>query len=192
MIPDPQTALPVKRWSEVLPVFEGRIDFMALDSSGVVFTGVGHSIFSREDAVVVFADPAAAEEWDTIKAMTPGRAAAYYAGFTDCRLTDADIDKLRDSDVDRFTAELAQRHPSSVTWPDGPRDSMLDIFYNTGEIFQHCAAAIDNQQWETAAIQSHRLETPDANGNPVPGGIQKARNDWARAAILSAVPSSVS
>ncbi len=158
----------------MLAIFEGRSATMYLDGSSNVTVAEGHLIASAEDAVALFGDPRAADEWRRVKGMAPGHLPAYYATTDSPRLTDDRIDSIRDADVARVTADLARLHPNSASWPDGPRGAACDCLYNTGKPFPRMWAAMDAGEWELAAKESHRI------------GIQPARNAWARDAILSA------
>ena len=170
----------VKPWAQALPEFEGRYNFMYLDGGGVVTTGVGHALFSATDAVTLFGDPAAAKEWEDVKALPPGRLASFYETMSTVRLTDPQIDQLTAYDMDKTFQDLCRLHPTSASWPTGPKDAACDILYNTGSPFPKMFAACDAGDWDTAAKESHRIEKPS------PNGIQPERNEWAKNAILSA------
>ena len=178
----------VPSWSEMLPIFEGETNYMYLDDAGRVTAGVGHELLTSWNAVDLFGDPKAAEDWEAVKAMRPGLPASEYAPATTVRLTQAQINARKAQDIDIMADKLGTKHPNSSTWPAPARDVALDILYNTGLIFFHMTAAMDARDWKTAATESLRKQTPDENGKPVPGGIQKSRNDWARDSILSLIP----
>ena len=63
-----------------------------------------------------------------------------------------------------------------------------DVQFNAG-YFPHMCAALGRRDYVAAAAEANRKVTPDADGNQVPGGISKARNNATKALILSAVQS---
>lgn len=165
----------VKPWLEMLPVFEGRTKFLYPDGGGVPTCGEGHACESPEEAVQIFGDLRAADDWHKIRSAPRGLALRIYEAMTVCRIDDAKIDQLRDADVAETERKLDRFLPDWRGWPAGVMDALRDIEWNTGHLgFPHMLNAIRGKAWATAAAESHRPE------------VQQVRNEWTREAILSA------
>lgn len=167
----------IPRWSEVLREFEGVKSFLYPDITGLPTTGVGHACETPEEAVAIFGDSRASQDWHVIRNSLRGQSTHLYAPLTVCRLTDEQINTLEAADVAETERRLLATCADSATWPIGVRDAALDIEYNVeGGIntFPHMLAAIRRQDWTVAAAQSHRPQ------------LQAVRNDWTAASILSA------
>jgi GH24 family phage-related lysozyme (muramidase) len=162
----------------MLPIFEGRVNHMYLDTAGVVTCGVGCALRSKEEAVARFADPAAAAEWAVVLAMPRGMGPDYYVARTKLRMSDRLIDTAFDIKTNWAGIELYAYAKEHETWPAGAIDACLDISYNCGSIagFPEMLAAIRAGEWRKAAEQSFR-EPP----------VAELRNNWTRDAILSAI-----
>lgn len=167
----------VQSWSQVLREFEGVVPWLYADGTGLPTAGVGHACETPEEAVVVFNDPRAAQDWHVIKNSLGGQAAHLYEPLTVCRLTDEQIDALEATDIAETERMLHVVCPDSAGWPEAVRAAALDIQYNVkGGIatFPHMLAAIRRQDWETASQESHRPQ------------LQTSRNQWTAATLLSA------
>lgn len=166
----------VRPWSEVLREFEGVTEFLYADSTGLPTCGVGHACATPEEAVRVFSDQRAADDWRIIRNALRGQSAYLYEPLTVCRLTGDQIDDLEAADIAETQERLLAACPDSAGWPDGVRDAALDIEYNVkGGIatFPHMLAAIRSQNWAAAADQSARPQ------------LQSARNQWTAATLRS-------
>ncbi len=167
----------VPRWSEMLPEFEGVKSFLYADETGLPTCGVGHACETAEEAASVFGDERAAEDWTAIKNSVPGQQSHLYEPLTVCRLTDEQINAVKEADIADTEKKLLKACPDSGAWPDGVRDAALDIEYNViGGIltFPHMLAAIREQDWATAAAESNRPQ------------LQASRNKWTADSIRSA------
>jgi GH24 family phage-related lysozyme (muramidase) len=166
----------MKSWLEMLPVFEGRSLWMYGDTVGIPSVGIGHALFTPEDAVTVFGDARARKDWEAVKNAPAGHSASFYEGLTVCRLTDSEIEELLERDTAEALRKLQFIAPDSVDWTENVKFAAADIVYNTSSLrFPSMLAAIRSGDWETAAKESHRA------------GIQDSRNDWTRDMILSAI-----
>ncbi len=166
-----------KPWREMLPIFEGRYNFLYPDNSGLPTCGEGHACETPEEAVAIFGDPRAAEDWRKIRAAQPGQALHIYEAMTVCRLTDDQIDTRSGWDRAAVEAKLARYVPDHTGWPTGVQEAMRDIVWNTGHLgFPDMLRFIRAGQWEAAAKESFRP------------AVQQSRNDWTRDQILSAIP----
>lgn len=166
----------MKTWLEMLPTFEGRYNFLYPDGNSLPTCGEGHAVPTPEAAVAIFGDPRAAKDWETIRNAPRGHNAASYSSQTACRLTDAKIQKLKDTDVAETNRKLLSSASDSVGWPIPVQDACRDIVWNTGHLeFTEMIKAIRAGDWKTAAKESHRID------------IQDSRNDWTRDSILAAI-----
>lgn len=159
-------------WDVALPKFEGSIPHIYPDSNGLQTCGTGHLLATRNEALIVFSDPRAGNDWDLVKAA-PGHRVAYYADITSCRLTDEQSAALKKADIARVRQHLYATIFDASTFPECVQDVCLDIIFQTGGLrFPNMLAAIRRKDWVTAANETFR---PDA---------QALRNDWARDCML--------
>lgn len=167
----------VRPWSDVLREFEGTTEFLYPDICSLPTCGVGHACQTPEEAVRIFGDSRAAQDWLVIKNSLRGQSTHLYEPLTVCRLTGDQIDALEAADIAETKRKLLAVCPDSAGWPKGVRDAALDIEYNVkGGIatFPRMLAAIRRQDWATAAAECQRPQ------------LQTARNQWTAASILAA------
>lgn len=167
----------VPRWSEVLSEFEGVTQFLYPDITSLPTCGIGHACATPEEAVRVFGDLRATQDWQIIKNSLRGQSLHLYGPLTVCRLTDDQINALESADVAETERRLIAACPDVEEWPDGVRQAALDIEYNVkGGIatFPRMLAAIRRQDWAAAAAESGRPQ------------LQESRNRWTAVSILSA------
>jgi GH24 family phage-related lysozyme (muramidase) len=174
-----------------LRINEGCFATMYLDTKGNVTCGVG---FLLQTAAVAqgfpwyipgLVTPATAQEiaaeWNRVKAMLPGQLPHFYAIETALQLRQDSIDAHLLSILDQTDDNLQRDYPGFEDFPDAVKMALADMDFNLGDAslrntYPHFDAAVDSQDWPTAAAQSHR------------NGIQQARNDWTQQQFLSAVP----
>ena len=151
---------------------EGKSAYMYQCTGGEVTVGVGHAIFSPEDAGAlvwsVGTPQKAAADWANVKAAQPDKVASFYATFSTCRIGDDEIAKLCDSDIASYEAQLKKSLPKWDSYPELAQQALFDMGYNLGVAglmkFKNMLAAVDRADGEEAAKQSHRK------------GIQESRN----------------
>jgi GH24 family phage-related lysozyme (muramidase) len=168
----------------ILKGFEGNIPSMYLDTVGNVTCGVG---FELETALVAqgfpwYVDPACTiratpqeitAAWVRVKAMIPGRMPAFYTYDGCLQLQQQDIDTHLLGILDQTDEELQRDYPGFEGFPDAVKMALCDMDYNLGNAklrntYPKFDAAVDAQDWKTAALQCSRE------------GIQPARNTWTR------------
>ena len=151
-----------------LRAFEGCIPHMYRCTGGEVTIGVGHAIQAAADAANfswrIGERPATAAEiladYGRIAGAEMGMRASGYAGMTQCRMADPDMDRLCLEDVDRFTARLEAALPNWNKYPPQAQAALFDMAFNLGLggllKFHKLLAAVDAGDWETAAKECHR------------------------------------
>ncbi len=164
--------------------WEGRCPWMYLDVPGNVTVGVGHLVTEAGLAPSIGltgGDPTA--DWQAVKSAQPGLAAKAYESLTACRLSDAAIEALKQSDLATAHTELLATIPDSARWPVPVQIACLDMSFNLGigrfrkEYFGpgcHFGPACRRGDWTAAALQSART------------GIQPSRNNYVAGLIRSA------
>lgn len=175
-----------------LELFEGRTNYLYLDSGtpSSVTIGVGYLIPSPSVAESLNweggmgAVAVAASEWQTVKDATPGLVAAAYAHLTTNRLSDAEIDRLRDQRIANMESELIHAIPGVSGFPVSVRQACCDESFNLGVGKFHAqyfgptskfGPAIYRGDWQTAAQESARK------------GIDPARNEYVQNLIMCAL-----
>ena len=119
-----------------------------------------------------------AAAWETVSAMQPGRLASSY-GYSGCPvMLPSDGDALLMAKLDASDAELQADYPGFESFPDAVKMALLDMDWNLGDpklrnTYPRFDAAVDRQDWKTAALQCSRE------------GIQPARNAWTAAQFES-------
>jgi len=164
--------------------FEGCVPTCYLDTVGNVTCGVG---FELETAMVARGFPwyipglvtlataqEIAAEWFRVKVMVPGRVPAFYAIPTALQLRQEDIDAHLLTLLDQTDEALQRDYPGFETFPDAVKMALADEDYNLGDAklrntYPKFDAAVDRQDWATAALQCHR------------NGVSTARNAWCAA-----------
>jgi GH24 family phage-related lysozyme (muramidase) len=166
-----------------LRINEGCFATMYSDTKGNVTCGVG---FLLQTAAVAqgfpwyipgLVTPATAQEiaaeWNRIKTMQPGQLPHYYAIETALQLRQEDIDAHLLGILDQTDEDLQRDYPGFETFPDAVKMALSDLDFNLGDAklrntYPKFDAAVDRQDWATAASQCFRH------------GISQARNDWTR------------
>jgi GH24 family phage-related lysozyme (muramidase) len=148
--------------------FEGRVPHMYRCTGGKVTIGIGHAIETPVHALnltwSIGGRPATTAEiqadYARVAAAQVGLLAKAYAGLSQCRMADPDIDALIAADVTRFAASLAAALPNWSTYPVPAQAALFDMAFNLGlgglKGFPHMLAAVDAGQWNVAAAQCHR------------------------------------
>jgi GH24 family phage-related lysozyme (muramidase) len=171
-----------------LEIFEGSVPWMYLDTKGFVTVGVGELLANAAKAETLpFVDPdgqpsaqdAILDEFHRVSSLVPAKVAAFCRSPTSPVLPHAAIDSLLMNHLNFFDEQLAGRFPNYADFPDPAKFGLLDMIYNLGQVglFQHFAhfmAAVDKQDWLSAAANCHRV------------GPSQARNDWTRQQFLAA------
>lgn len=168
--------------------YEGATDFMYRDNEGNVTVGIGFML-PNESAAVNYpfltsnSTPATVEqkraEWQNIHSLPTGYVADWYESHADLHLTGEFIDSnLKNIIASSFT-ELSNLFPSVGSYPGAARVALHDMIYNVGATrlpvaFPRLMQAVRDQDWVTAAAESHRT-IPD-----------ETRNDAIRDLFLSA------
>jgi len=166
--------------------FEGCVSNMYLCTGGEVTIGVGHAIPSPVAASSLTWDidgaaaaPAqAAADFERVAAAPKGMLASAYAGLTQCRMGDGDIEALVEADVQSFEAQLAATLPNWNSYPEPVQEALFDMAFNLGlgglKKFPKMLQAIDAGDWNTAAAQSHRQGIGDARNQEIAALFQSA------------------
>lgn len=162
--------------------FEGVVDWMYLDTRGLVTVGVGQMLRDAISAQsLTFVDSsgqsatqdAIQNDYDRVSALEPAHSPAFYRVPTSLVLPPPAIDALLMSRVTDFDGQLSARFPAYASFPDPAKLGLLDMVYNLGAAelfgtFRHFMSCVDNQDWLGAAANCHRV------------GPSQARNDWTR------------
>lgn len=160
--------------------FEGRTNYMYLDTVGVVTVGVGHALFTPASAVALPWDDPSTVVAGFIAVLTAKRPmpAAFYKHFTVPRLPEAAIDAMRDKDVQKKLGEITRALPGWAAWPDAVREGIVDIGFNCGVggllKFPRMLAACRAGDWDTAANESHRPQVSVARNDDVAALFMRA------------------
>jgi GH24 family phage-related lysozyme (muramidase) len=169
-----------------LKKFEGSVPYMYLCTGGEVTVGVGHAIpnpvrASQLTWQVGGAAPAPAQpeaDYRQVAAAQKGMLASAYAGLTQCRMSDGDIEALVAADVQAFETQLAATLPNWNSYPGPAQEALFDMAFNLGlgglQKFPKLLAAIDAGDWATAAAQSHRQGIGDARNHEIAALFQSA------------------
>lgn len=179
--------------------FEGVVQHFYLDTTGHVTVGYGHMVpdVSAAAALNLLTNnggtPATIvdkqSEWTTIKSQTFGQkyGAKYYAKYCKLNMADGDINNLLSQDMASVESQLQSRFPGYQSFPQPAKEGLVDMGFNLGvgklmSTFKLFVAAVNKQDWATAAKQCHR------------NGIQAARNQqvmdlFSQAAKLKPTPS---
>jgi GH24 family phage-related lysozyme (muramidase) len=169
--------------------FEGNIEHMYLDTGGNVTVGVGHLLASAGDAAslpfVHKSDGAAAtdqekqDEWTTMHGEDAGQVASYYDQFATLRLNQDDIDATLTDDLNAVEDSLRNTFANYDSFPQKAQEGLIDMAFNLGigkltSAFPNFVAAVQQQDWTTAADECHRT------------GISDDRNDAVKQLFLDA------
>ena len=166
--------------------FEGCVPYMYLCTGGEVTIGMGHAIPTSADASqltweaggVTAAPAQAAADYESVAAAQKGMLASAYAGLTQCRMSDPDIEALVEADVQAFEAQLAAALPNWNSYPEPAQEALFDMAFNLGlgglKKFPKMLAAIDAGDWATAAAQSHRQGIGESRNQAIAALFQSA------------------
>ncbi|AVD91109.1 MAG TPA: hypothetical protein DDZ74_00880 [Pseudomonas sp.] len=157
---------------------EGITDHMYLDTNGYVTVGIGFML-PNEAAAVEYPfltsnnSPASVEqkraEWQTIHALPTNYVAGWYQSHTDLHLASDYIDSRLGAIISTNFSELNNLFPAIGQYPGAARVALQDMIYNVGATrlstrFPRFMEAVRNQDWATAATESHR-NIPDESRN---------------------------
>ncbi|WP_409321370.1 hypothetical protein [Pseudomonas monteilii] len=157
---------------------EGITDHMYLDTNGNVTVGVGFML-PNESAAAEYPflnsnnSPASVEqkraEWQTIHALPTNYVADWYQSHTELHLASEYIDSKLGAIVSTNFSELSNLFPAIGQYPGAARVALQDMIYNVGATrlplrFPRLMEAVRNQDWVTAATESHR-NIPDESRN---------------------------
>lgn len=181
---DKANGFTTREWEAIdksLKIFEGNTDFLYLDSKGKVTVGVGFMLPDENSALAFpFLDfddnPASDEqkraEWRTVHALATGHSAGWYEDSTNLYLSDDFIESHLQSLVAESFNELTRIYPDFCKYPSAARVALQDMIYNLGmtklnENFPSLKAAVNRQDWVTAAAESHRKGPNEDRNNAV-------------------------
>jgi GH24 family phage-related lysozyme (muramidase) len=161
---------------EIIVGFEGRVQWMYLDTVGVVTVGVGQALLTPASALAYpFQRPNAEfasreeilTEYATVKTMPRGKVAKAYRRSTSLLLADAAIDdKLRDT-ILNCVAELRVLFENFDTFPDPAKLGLIDMTFNLGMTklrrgYPNFCGFVRQQMWKEASLRCHRTGPSDA------------------------------
>lgn len=157
-----------RQWDFTAP-FEGIVPHLYLDTRGNVTCGVGFLI-ADDAALRRFpwspSTQSAVADYRLVLEAAPGRPARWYAQFCVARLSEAAMRQAFNNRVVWFRRALADWHLERQ--PEAVQIALIDMAYNLGVAgltrFKRLRAAVDAQDWDSAALESSRL------------GVQSARN----------------
>lgn len=173
--------------------FEGSIPWMYLDKTGNVTVGVGNLLANLAAAqalpFVLLSDPTVsatpdqiADGFNAVRALSQNQTAGFYRIASAVKLTDSAIQNLLAARVNEFLVSLtaASAFPDYNSYPAPACAAIFDMAFNLGlhkltSGFPHLCAAVQAQDWTTAAAQCQR------------GGIQNSRNSWTNTQFQAAL-----
>ena len=162
--------------------FEGSVPWMYLDTKGLVTVGVGQMLRDSASAQsLAFVDssgqPATPDailaDFGRVSGLDPAHSPGFYRVPASLALPPDAIDTLLMNRVTDFDSQLSGRFPAYPSFPDPAKLGLLDMIYNLGGAklfgtFHHFMSCVDNQDWQGAADNCHRM------------GPSQARNDWTK------------
>lgn len=168
--------------------FEGRIQWMYLDTANQVTVGVGEMLLTGHDALfhrfrrpnAEYADRAEIlAEFQRVKQMTPGYTAKSYRRSDSLLLADEDIDKALRHAIRSCASDLAALFPDFHEYPDAAKIALIDMRFNLGltglrQKFPKLCLLVTAQRWDEASLECHRLDLSDE------------RNAWTKEQFLLA------
>ena len=171
--------------------FEGSVPWMYLDTKGLVTVGVGQMLPDATSAQsLAFVDssgqPAAPDailaDFGRVSGLAPAHSPGFYRVPASLVLPPDAIDTLLMNRVTDFDSQLSGRFPAYASFPDRAKLGLLDMIYNLGGAklfgtFHHFMSCVDNQDWQGAADNCHRM------------GPSQARNDWTKQQFQAAATS---
>jgi len=181
------------RLRALIEAHEGRVSFMYCDTAGIVTVGVGHAVFTADEASrlrfhhrtgIAPASPAEiSDEWARVKSIRLGPC---QEGLAALFMPDDNITGLLYEDLARFTQTISQELPHFAALPDDARLACFDIAFNCGSLhgWPKLRAAIAERDWASAARECFRptLEPRIAGIADAPNG---QRNKDTRALFLA-------
>jgi hypothetical protein len=154
------------------PSFENTIPWLYLDSDappnattacGLLVASLGASqALPWCNADWTLADEAAiATDWHRVTALPGGKVAGFYHSAQGLQLSQGDVLNITRAHVVQCDTELASFYSDYDTFPDCVKIALLDMTWNLGieklkETYPHFNAAVNAQDWATAAAQSGR------------------------------------
>ncbi|MCL7420497.1 MAG: pesticin C-terminus-like muramidase [Methylobacter sp.] len=162
-----------------LEKYEGKVNYMYLDSKGYVTVGVGHLINSVADAqklafITPKSLPASATDikadYDTVKKQPANRLASFYKKHAKLTLPNAEVDKLTNKHIDSFEKELRLIYSGFDAFPSEVKLALFDLIFNLGmpnlkNKWPMFNAAIKAKDWQKAAYNSSRTAPISAERN---------------------------
>ncbi|MBC3503573.1 hypothetical protein HU761_19435 [Pseudomonas sp. SWRI59] len=160
---------------------EGNTDHMYLDSLGNVTVGVGFMLPSESAAAeypFLNSDngPATIDqkqsEWRNIHSSPRNYVAGWYKSRTSLHLTSEFVDFKLGALVDSSFSGLSRLFPEIDKYPGAARVALQDMIYNVGEGglgdgFPRLMEAVRDQDWLTAATESHRNIRDESRNNAI-------------------------
>lgn len=151
--------------------FEAPLNYMYLDTKGLVTVGIGHQIFSAEDAQQIpFLDgankPVSKEEikrqFDLLKgSFLPNYKATSYKSLTSIHISEETMADLMDANLQDCDRQLRLLFPGFDRYPSNVRLVLFDMAFNGGVGslkggYPKFVDAIKRGNWRAAAGESHR------------------------------------
>jgi GH24 family phage-related lysozyme (muramidase) len=150
--------------------YEGKINYMYLDSKGYVTVGVGHLLkdlasaqklsFKKSNNMLASKDEIKAD-YEAVKKQPKNRLASFYKKHVKLKLSDLDINTLTNKHIDNFESELKRIFPQFSTYPSEVRLALFDIIFNVGMTdlnnkWPGLKKAVKAKDWFEAAKESNR------------------------------------
>jgi GH24 family phage-related lysozyme (muramidase) len=166
--------------------FEGAVPHMYRCTGGDVTVGMGHAITTSDEAVKLdwqidgqAATPAEViADFGKVAAAPKGNLAKFYEAFSNCRLSTEYINSLAAKDIDAFESGLIKAFPRWDSYPEPAQEALFDMGFNLGigglEKFVKLRAAIDAEDWATAALESHRQGISEARNQAIAALFRQA------------------
>jgi GH24 family phage-related lysozyme (muramidase) len=169
-----------------LEKFEGRVPHMYRCTGGEVTVGIGHAIPGAAEAAQLqweIAGQAASgiqaqADFGKVAAAPKGLLPSNYAAPTQCRLSDDNIQRLVNSDIQNFETRLSASFPKWNSYPEPVQEALFDMAFNLGigglKKFVKLLQAVDADDWETAAQESQRQGIGQARNVATPDLFRQA------------------
>lgn len=161
--------------------FEGFVEHFYLDTKGKVTVAYGRMIPAPDAAVALpmklagndATDKAKRDEWALIKSKPTGHPASYYKQFTKLTIPIDQAQALLRTDLEGSAADLKVRFSKVDEYPEDAQDALLDMMFNLGlskftkAKWPKLFAAVEKQDWKTAAAESHRPDVQDVRNEAI-------------------------
>lgn len=158
MTPEQRIAIKHRIWAE-----EAAIPWLYRDSAveGNATCGVGHLVPSPAAASALPFHPSiTAREWALLMSSPRGCRASFYQGYTQGRLSPADMDALLDADLAATERQLVAELPDYPSYPGFAQQALLDMAFNLGVEglmrFTLLICAAKSRDWAKCAAECHR------------------------------------